>query len=156
MAEERSVQLRLSSVLAGQPALQLRVVSSLRRMIAAGAADDLIVSYHETLCADDCDTFKQMKTRFPELLIVAVCESADGRAVRRALDSGIDGSVFADELEAALRPTVAAASGGADRRAAQPTDVRTQAVAVRERAESPRSARDGIHERRDKRAAVSG
>ena len=53
-----------------------------------------------------------MKARFPELRIVAVCESADGRAVRRALDSGIDGLVFADELEAALRPTVAAALVG--------------------------------------------
>ncbi len=129
-AEERSVQLRLSSVLAGQPALHLRVVSSLRRVIATGAADDLIVSYHETLCADGCESFKQMKTRFPELLIVAVCESADGRAVRRALDSGIDGLVFADELEAGAPAHGRSGAGGADRRAAQPTDVCTQAVTV--------------------------
>jgi DNA-binding NarL/FixJ family response regulator len=112
VAETRSIQLRLSSVLAGQPTLHLRVVSSLRRIIATGAADDLIVSYHETLCPDGCESFKQMKTRFPELLIVAVCESVDGRAVRRALDSGIDGLVLADELELALRPTVAAALAG--------------------------------------------
>lgn len=112
VAEERSVQLRLFSVLAGQPALHMRVVSSLRRMIAAGAAEDLVVSYHETLCADDCEDFKQLKTGSPELLIVGVCESADGRAVRRALDSGIDGLVFADELEVALWPTVAAALAG--------------------------------------------
>src|SRR6202042_1237239 len=92
------------------------------RMIAAGAADDLIVSYHETLCADGCHAFKQMKSRFPELLIVVVCESADGRAIRRALDSGIDGLVFADEIEVALRPTVAAALAG---QIAMPRNLRT-------------------------------
>jgi DNA-binding NarL/FixJ family response regulator len=74
--------------------------------------EDLTVSYHEQLSSEDCETFKQVKTRFPELLIVAVCESADGRAVRRALDSGIDGLVFAEGLEAALRPTVDAALAG--------------------------------------------
>jgi DNA-binding NarL/FixJ family response regulator len=111
-ADTRSAQLRLSSALAGWPALHLRVVSSLRRLLATGAADDLIVSYHGALCSDDCDSFKQVKTTFPELLIIAVCESADGRAVRRALDSGVDGLVLADELEAALGPTVAAALVG--------------------------------------------
>lgn len=99
-------------MLAGQPALHLRVVPSLRRMIAIEAADDLIVSYHQTLGLEDCESFKRMKTSAPELLIIAVCESADGRAVRRSLDSGIDGLVFADELEVALRPTVAAALAG--------------------------------------------
>ena len=102
------MQLRLCGALAGRPELTLRVVSSLRGSIAAGAVDDLIVSYHETLCADDCESFKRLKTTYPELQIVAVCQSADRRAVRRALDSGIDGLVFADELEAALCPTVAA------------------------------------------------
>jgi DNA-binding NarL/FixJ family response regulator len=106
------MQLRLSSALAGRPPLHLRVASSLARLIAAGAPDDAIVSYHQTLCSDDCESFKQLKTKFAELLIVAVYESADGRAVRRALDTGIDGLVFAEELEAALRPTVEAALAG--------------------------------------------
>jgi DNA-binding NarL/FixJ family response regulator len=100
----------------------VRAVSSLRRLIAAEAADNVIVTYHETLCADDCELFKRLKTRSPELVIVAVCESADGRAVRRALDSGIDGLVFADELEAALRPTVEAAMAG---QIAVPRNLRT-------------------------------
>ena len=112
VAKTRSMQMRLCSAVAGRPALHLRVVSSLRKLIAAGAADDLIVCYHEALCSDDYEAFKQLKARFPELLIVAVCESADGRAVRRALDSGIDGLVFGHELEAALGPTVAAALVG--------------------------------------------
>ena len=70
------------------------------------------MSYHQTLCSDDCESFRELKSKFGELLIVAVCESADGRAVRRALDSGIDGLVFADEVEGALRPTVEAALAG--------------------------------------------
>ena len=106
------MQLRLSSALAGWSAVHLHVAPPLRRWIATGAEDDLIVSHHETLCSDDCESFKQVKARLPELLIVAVCESAAGRAVRRALDSGIDGLVLASELEAALRPTVAAALAG--------------------------------------------
>jgi DNA-binding NarL/FixJ family response regulator len=117
-----SMQVRLSSALAGRSAISLRVVSSLRVSIATGAADDLIVSYHETLSTGDCDSFAQVKAEFPELLLVAVCESADGRAIRRGLDSGIDGLVFADELEAALWPTVAAALVG---QMAVPRNLRT-------------------------------
>ena len=82
----------------------------------------MIVTYHERLCADDCESFKRVKAKFPDLVIVAVCEAADGRAIRRALDSGIDGLVFADELETALRPTVAAALAG---QIAMPRNLRT-------------------------------
>jgi DNA-binding NarL/FixJ family response regulator len=121
-AETRPIQLRLASALAGQSALKLRAVSSLRRMIVSGMSDDLIVTYHETLCSDDCETFKQAKAKSPELLIVAVCESADGRAVRQAVDSGTDGLVFAGELETTLQPTVAAALVG---QIAVPRDLRT-------------------------------
>jgi DNA-binding NarL/FixJ family response regulator len=121
-AQTRLVQVRLSSALAGRPAIRLRVVSSLRACIATGAADDLIVSYHETLRSEDCDSFAQVKIEFPELLLVVVCGAADGRAVRRALDSGIDGLVSANELEAALWPTVAAALAG---QIAVPRNLRT-------------------------------
>ena len=121
-AEGRSAQLRLLSALAGWPQLRLRAVSSLPKLTAAEAPDDLIVSYHERLCSDDCESFKRLKVRFPELAIVAVCESADGRAVRRALDSEIDGLVYAGELETALWPTVAAALAG---QLAVPRNLRT-------------------------------
>jgi DNA-binding NarL/FixJ family response regulator len=98
------------------------MVSSLRTLVASEAVEDLTVSYHERLSSDDCESFKQVKTRFPKLLIVAVCVSADGRAVRRALDNGIDGLVFADGLEAALAPTVGAALAG---QVAVPRNLRT-------------------------------
>ena len=111
-AEESSAQLRLSRALAGWPPLRLASVSSLRRLIVTDALADVIVTHHPALCADDCEAIKRAKARVPGLVIVAVCESADGRAVRRALDSGIDGLVLADELEAVLRPTIAAALVG--------------------------------------------
>ena len=112
VAEGDSAQRRLHSALAGWPPLRLRAISSLRTLRATEAADDVIVTYHDRLCADDCESFKRVKAKFPDSAVVAVCEDADGRAVRRALDSGIDGLVFADELETALRPTVAAALVG--------------------------------------------
>jgi DNA-binding NarL/FixJ family response regulator len=111
-AETRAAQLRLRSALAGWPALELRVVAALRKLIASGVSDDLIVSYHEKLGPDDCESFKHIKSSYPELLVVAVCEPADGRAVRRVLDCGIDGLVFTGEIEAALPSTVAAALAG--------------------------------------------
>src|SRR5271167_581811 len=101
-AESQSVHVRLSVALAGRVALRLRATGPLRRLAATPTTDDLVVSYHETLCSADCESFELVKARFPQLLVVAVCESADGRAVRRALDSGVDGLVFADELEDAL------------------------------------------------------
>jgi DNA-binding NarL/FixJ family response regulator len=134
VAQARSVQLRLSSALAGRPDLQLRASASLRRLIATGASDDVIVSYHETLGPGDCDALKDVKTGVPRLLVVAVCGSADGRAVRRALDSGIDGLVFARELELTLGPTIAAVLAG---QVAVPRDlratVRKPSLSARER-----------------------
>jgi DNA-binding NarL/FixJ family response regulator len=91
---------------------RLRAISSVRSLIAATTVDDAIVIHQERLCADICESVKRVKARFPGVAIIAVCESADARTVRRALDSGIDGLVFADELEAALQPTVAAALVG--------------------------------------------
>ena len=41
-----------------------------------------------------------------------MCECADRRALRRLLDDGIDGVVFADQLEQALAPTLAAVFAG--------------------------------------------
>jgi DNA-binding NarL/FixJ family response regulator len=121
-AEGHSTQLRLSSTLAGWPPPRVRAVSSLPQLIATDDVDDVIVTYHEGLCADDCQSFKRLKAKFPGVMIVAVCESADGRAVRRALDAGLDGLVLADEIEAALRPTVAAALAG---QIAVPRNLRT-------------------------------
>ncbi|MBV9413710.1 MAG: response regulator transcription factor [Solirubrobacterales bacterium] len=71
-----------------------------------------LVVYCERVSSEQMDWFKELKRNAPELLIVAVCECADRRAVRRLIDGGIDGFVFADQLEEALAPTVAAVFTG--------------------------------------------
>ena len=71
-----------------------------------------MVAYCETVSQEELERFKQLKHDLRGLRIVAVCKSADRRAVRRLLDVGIDGVVFADELEEALAPTVAAVFAG--------------------------------------------
>jgi DNA-binding NarL/FixJ family response regulator len=71
-----------------------------------------LVAYCASISQQQLERFSELKRHAPDLLIVAVCETADRRAVRRLLDAGIDGVVFADQLEEALEPTVAAVFAG--------------------------------------------
>jgi DNA-binding NarL/FixJ family response regulator len=71
-----------------------------------------LVAYCGSISQGQLERFSELKRDAPDLLIVAVCETADRRAVRRLLDAGIDGIVFADRLEEALGPTVAAVFAG--------------------------------------------
>ena len=77
-----------------------------------GSGVHQLVAYCENVSRQHVERFSELKRDTPDLLIVAVCESADRRAVRRLLDAGIDGVVFADQLEEALEPTVAAVFAG--------------------------------------------
>lgn len=77
-----------------------------------GETPQLVVAYCETVSSERIAEFKELKRDAPALLIVAVCESADRRAMRRLLDGGVDGFVFANRLEEALAPTVAAVFAG--------------------------------------------
>ncbi len=72
----------------------------------------LVVAFCDRVSPEEVAVFKQCKCGSPELLIVAVCGSVERRAVRRLLDSGVDGLVFFDQLDAALAPTVAAVLAG--------------------------------------------
>jgi DNA-binding NarL/FixJ family response regulator len=72
----------------------------------------LVASYCDSVSPEHVAVFTKLKSESPELLIVAVCGSADRRAVRRLIDSGADGLVFFDQLEATLAPTVAAVFAG--------------------------------------------
>jgi len=71
-----------------------------------------LVAYCESVSRQQLEQFSELKRDAPDLLIVAVCESADRRGVRRLLDIGINGVVLADQLEDALGPTVAAVFAG--------------------------------------------
>jgi DNA-binding NarL/FixJ family response regulator len=69
--------------------------------------------YHcDSVGSEELSLFVGLRRESEELLIVSVCESANGRSARRAVDGGVDGLVFADQLDAALAPTVAAVLAG--------------------------------------------
>jgi DNA-binding NarL/FixJ family response regulator len=104
--------LRIEQALSGLSDLTIHSDQSLRNLLSRASGVRQLVVYCETVSAEELERFKDLKRDAPELLIVAVCECADRRAVRRLLDDGIDGVVFADQLEEALAPTVAAVFAG--------------------------------------------
>jgi DNA-binding NarL/FixJ family response regulator len=85
---------------------------SLSELLSWGTGVRQLIVYCESVSLQQLERFKELKRDTPDLLIVAVCESADRRTMRRLLDGGIDGFVFADQLEQALAPTVAAVFAG--------------------------------------------
>ncbi|HTX10965.1 MAG TPA: response regulator transcription factor [Solirubrobacteraceae bacterium] len=108
----RQAQLRIAQALAARPDLTTHTDPSIRELMSWGSGVRTLVAYCEGVSPEQLERFKELKRDVPDLLIVAVCESADRRAVRRLLDGGIDGFVFADQLEEALGPTVAAVFAG--------------------------------------------
>jgi len=86
--------------------------ASIQDLLSWGSGSRQLVAYCETVSAEQLEVFKELKREAADLLIVAVCESADRRAIRRLLDGGIDGFVFADQLEHALESTVMAVFAG--------------------------------------------
>jgi DNA-binding NarL/FixJ family response regulator len=104
--------LRIEQALSAVSDVTIHSGQSLANLLSQGSGVRQLVVYCETVSAAELERFKDLKRDTPELLIVAVCECADRRAVRRLLDDGIDGVVFADQLEKALAPTVAAVFAG--------------------------------------------
>jgi DNA-binding NarL/FixJ family response regulator len=85
---------------------------SLGELQDSGSGVRQLIAYCESITPEQLERFKELKRDAPDILIVAICESADRRTVRRLLDGGIDGLVFADQIEEALGPTVAAVLAG--------------------------------------------
>jgi DNA-binding NarL/FixJ family response regulator len=104
--------LRIEQALCALSDVTIHSDQSLRNLLSLSSGIRQLVVYCETVSAEELERFKDLKRETPELLIVAVCECADRRAVRRLLDDGIDGVVFADQLGEALAPTVAAVFAG--------------------------------------------
>jgi DNA-binding NarL/FixJ family response regulator len=108
----RLARKRIEQALSARLDLTTRSDPSLPELLSSGSGVRQLVAYCETVSPKQLERFKELKRECPDLLIVAVCESADRRAVRRLLDGGIDGFVFADQLEETLAPTVAAVFAG--------------------------------------------
>ena len=106
-------RLRIVQTLAARSDVAARSDASIREPLNCEAGGyQLVVAYCDRGSRQDVAMFKRCKSESPDLLIVAVCGSVERRAVRRLLDSGVDGLVFFDQLDAALAPTVAAVFAG--------------------------------------------
>jgi len=91
-------------------------------ILAAGGFDGVTrVGAVENLPADaeavvissgDADVVREVRRVRPETVIVAIATESDPRAVRMALDAGVDGVVPEQRAERALAPAVAAAIAG--------------------------------------------
>jgi DNA-binding NarL/FixJ family response regulator len=104
---------RVTRALAPWPGLTTRFGPEIQDLLDGERGDhQLVVACCESLSRESLEPFKRLKRVSPQTLIVAVCGSADRRAARRLLDYGIDGLVFADQLEVALAPTVASVFAG--------------------------------------------
>ena len=96
----------------GEPGLCIQVGESAEALIATGRADDLLVLHLVAVDGDDLALISALKRDATDYPIVAVCESTDRRRARRAVDSGVDGLVFASDVGSALAATVAAVLAG--------------------------------------------
>jgi DNA-binding NarL/FixJ family response regulator len=103
---------RIEQALSARPDLTTRSGASLPDLLGFGSGVRQLIAYCESVSPERLEGFKELKRSTPGLLIVAVCECADRRTVRRLLDGAIDGFLFADQLEEALAPTVAAVFAG--------------------------------------------
>jgi DNA-binding NarL/FixJ family response regulator len=104
--------MRLVGALSGEPELRVRAGVSAGQLIATGAADDLLVLHVDTVDVGAAELITGLRRDAASLPIVVVCESTDRRSARRALAAGVDGFVFAEDLDAALAATVAAVLAG--------------------------------------------
>lgn len=94
----------------------------LAAILAAGGFDDVTrVGAVENLPADaeavvisggDADVVREVRRVRPETVIVAIATESNARAVRMALDAGVDGVVPEQRADRALAPAVAAAIAG--------------------------------------------
>lgn len=108
----RRARQRIVDALSARSDLATDFDSSLGDLQDSGSGVRHLIAYCESISPEQLEWFKELKHNGPDILIVAICESADRRTVRRLLDGGIDGLVFADQIEEALGPTVAAVFAG--------------------------------------------
>jgi DNA-binding CsgD family transcriptional regulator len=108
----RRTRQRIVDALSACSDLATQFAPSLGELEDSGSGVRQLIAYCESISPEQLERFKELKRDAPDILIVAICESADRRTVRRLLDGGIDGLVFADQIEEALGPTVAAVFAG--------------------------------------------
>ena len=110
-AASRPARARIEDCLKIDPRFVVRTGTSPHQLVAS--ADPSVLIFHcKRIAAGEIALVKNLRHEFPELQVIAVCESVNARTARRAVDSGAQGVVSADQLDAALPSTVAAVLAG--------------------------------------------
>ena len=113
VADDNRAYIKIAGALSGRPELTVHSGGSPKQLVGAeGPSCELLVFSCDAVGPDELGLLTELRRESPALLIVAVCESANGRSARRALDGSIEGLVFADQLDAALPATVSAVLAG--------------------------------------------
>ena len=112
MGPDRRARAEIAKLLAPRADLAVSTGANAAQLVRSGAAADAIVLHCEQVSSAELALFAELRRHTPELKIIAVCESANGRSARRAVDAGIDGLVLAERLQATLEPTVSAVLAG--------------------------------------------
>lgn len=75
-------------------------------------AGELVVAHTPACSPKDVEVLRGCKCRHDGLQVIVVCDEADVRTTRRAVDAGINGVILTAQIESALWPTVAAVMAG--------------------------------------------
>jgi DNA-binding NarL/FixJ family response regulator len=92
--------------------LIVRGAASAEGVPSGAESPDLMVVHCEQLGSSELTMLRALKRDDESIKIVVVCESANGRHARRAIDGGVNGFVFTEHVEDALAPTIGAVLAG--------------------------------------------
>jgi DNA-binding NarL/FixJ family response regulator len=101
----------MATALSG-PDLMVRGTASPAEVLPDAGLPDLLVMHCDHLGAAELTLLRGLKREHQDMPIVLVCQSSNGRNARRAIDGGVNGFVFTEQLEATLAPTVGAVLAG--------------------------------------------
>jgi DNA-binding NarL/FixJ family response regulator len=120
-AKDARTRTRMAGALAAWPEFGVQTGTSAMQLIRGRGDFDLLALHCDAVDREEVGLFRRLRDKSPDLRIVAVCEVTNSQSARRALDGGADGFVFANRLEVALAPTIAAVLVG---QTAVPRDLR--------------------------------
>jgi len=110
-AADRDVRARMIHALR-RSELRVHGAATAGEVLSEIDAPDLLVAHCDQLGAAELARLRELRRRHDTMQIVVVCESANGRSARRAVDGGVNGFVFTELVETALAPTVEAVLAG--------------------------------------------
>lgn len=110
-AADRDVRARMVLAL-DRSELRVRGAATTGEVLTEVHAPDLLVAHCDELTTEALTQLRELKCQHDKMQIVVVCQSASDRSARRAVDGGVNGFVFTEQVETALAPTVEAVLAG--------------------------------------------